>query len=102
MSRNGDWLRKKQLFAFFLVETLPMKTPLIIGISAALLIGNGCADRDIEARRTREDAEAKGRAEAARKEMDALPKAFQTPDYFKKNSATKKSDPAPESKKTNP
>ncbi len=28
-------------------------------------------------------------AEAARKEMEALPKAFQTPDYFKKN------EPAP-------
>lgn len=67
-----------------------------------VLLSAGCTDRDAEARRAREDAEAKARAEATRKEMDALPKAFQTPDYFKKNEPAKKPDPTLEPKKSNP
>ncbi len=46
-----------------------------------MLVAGGCADRE---------AEAKARAEAARKEMDALPKTFETPDYYKKNEPEKK------------
>lgn len=34
--------------------------------------------------------------------MDALPKAFQTPDYFKKNQPEKKPEPASEAKKQTP
>lgn len=60
-----------------------MKTILKVGAFATVLLAVGCADREAEARKAREDAEAKARAEAARKEMEALPKAFQTPDYFK-------------------
>lgn len=67
-----------------------------------VLLVSGCTDREAEARRVKEEAEAKARAEAARKEMDALPKTFQTPDYFKKNQPEKKSEPAPGPKKTNP
>lgn len=67
-----------------------------------VLLVSGCTDREAEARRVKEEAEAKARAEAARKEMDALPKTFQTPDYFKKNQPEKKSEPAPGTKKTNP
>jgi len=50
-----------------------------------MLVAGGCADRE---------AEAKARAEAARKEMDALPKTFQTRDYFKKNEPTPSPAPA--------
>ena len=45
-------------------------------IVLASLIHTGCADRE---------AEEKARAEAARKEMEQLPKTFSTPDYYKKN-----------------
>ena len=54
----------------------------------------GCVDREAEARRAREEAEAKARAEAARKEMNALPKAFKSPEFFKLNEPDPK--PAPE------
>lgn len=50
-----------------------------------LMVAGGCTDREAEAKRAREEAEAKARAEAARKEMEALPKAFPSRDYFKKN-----------------
>jgi hypothetical protein len=79
-----------------------MKTHLIIGISLAVLLASGCTHREAEARKAKEEAETKARAMAARKEMEALPKAFQTPDYFKKNAPEKKADPAPEPKKANP
>jgi hypothetical protein len=61
--------------------TLPLKTWLCLSL---LLLG-ACTDREAEARRAKEEAEAKARAAAARKEMDALPKTFQSRDYFKKN-----------------
>lgn len=44
------------------------------------------------------DREAQARAEAARKEMEALPKTFQTPDYFKKNEPEKKTVVSPAQK----
>jgi hypothetical protein len=75
---------------------LSMKTTLFVGVFVVgLLAATGCTDREAEARKAREDAEAKARAEAARKEMNALPKAFQTPDYFKKNEPAKTTAPAP-------
>lgn len=79
-----------------------MKTILKVGAFAAVLLAVGCADREAEARKAREDAEAKARAEAARKEMEALPKAFQTPDYFKKNEPEQKDTSAGEKQKSNP
>ena len=81
---------------------MQMKTRLLLGLLFAFSMASGCRDREAEARRAKEDADAKARAEAARKEMDALPKAFQTPDYFKKNEPEKKPTPAPEQKKPNP
>jgi len=78
-----------------------MKTKLIIGGVLMVLLAVGCTDREAEARRAKEEAEAKARAEAARKEMDALPKAFKSRDYFKKNEPEKKTDPAPEKPKAN-
>jgi hypothetical protein len=82
-------------------RTARMKTMLMVGGLCVALLASGCTDREAEARRAREAAEAKARAEAARKEMDALPKAFQTPDYFKKN-PPKKTEPAPEPKPNAP
>jgi len=72
-----------------------MKIPLVVGMSLMVLLGSGCADREAQARRAKAEAEAKARAEAARKEMEAVPKAFQTPDYFKKNQPEKKPEQAP-------
>ena len=54
----------------------------------AVLVAGGCADREAEARRVREEAEAKARAEAARKEMETLPKVFKNRDYLKKVDGT--------------
>jgi len=79
-----------------------MKTRLLVGLSVVVLLATGCRDRDAEARKVREDADAKARAEASRKEMEALPKAFQTPDYFKKNEPEKKVTPASEPTKLTP
>ena len=73
-----------------------MKAPTFTGILLiALMVTSGCVDREAESKRAKEEADAKARAEAARKEMDALPKAFQTPDYYKKNEPAKKPDPQP-------
>lgn len=55
-----------------------------------MLLSVGCSVREVEAGGSKRDREAQARAEAARKEMDALPKAFQTPDFFKKNEPEKK------------
>jgi len=67
------------------------------GVLIALLV-SGCTDRDAEVRRGREESEAKARAEAARREMETLPEAFQTPDFFKKNPPKKKPEPSAETK----
>lgn len=77
-----------------------MKTPLVIVMSLAVLLASGCVDREAEARKAKAEAEAKARAEAARKEMEAAPKAFQTPDYFKKNEPEKKPEAVSEEPKS--
>ena len=79
-----------------------MITKLISGGVLVALLTTGCTDREAEARKAKEDAEAKARAEAARKEMDALPKAFKSEPFFKLNEPEKKPEPAPPTKKTNP
>mgnify|MGYP000986520398 CR=1 FL=1 len=79
-----------------------MKTRLIFGFSLVVLLAVGCTDREAEARKAKEDADAKARAEAARKEMEALPKAFKSPQFFKLNEPEAKPVPAPENKKPNP
>ena len=67
-----------------------MKSHFIIGCGCAMLLPLGCSVREVEAEKPKRGREAQARAEAARKEMEALPKAFQTPDYFKKNEPDKK------------
>lgn len=79
-----------------------MKTHVVIGLLLAILVSTGCRDREAEARKVRDEAEAKSRAEAARKEMESAPKAFRSRDYFKKNEPDKRPDPAPTEKKANP
>lgn len=81
---------------------MPMKKIFKIGVVVTFFLAIGCTNREAEARKMREDAEAKARAEAARKEMETLPKAFQTPDYFKKNEPAKNEPPAAEEEKANP
>ena len=83
-----------------MVEKSTMKTHVTIGLSIGILLGAGCSDREAEARRAREEAEAKARAEASRKEMEAMPKAFKSRDYFKKNEPEKKIEEAPAEKKS--
>lgn len=78
-----------------------MKTKLLAGGFLVIVLVSACTDREAEARRVKEEADAKARAEAARKEMDALPKAFKSRDYFKKNEPEKKVDPAPVQPKPN-
>ena len=75
-----------------------MKAKLLAGGLFIVVLVSACTDREAEARRAKEEAEAKARAEATRKEMDALPKTFETPDYFKKNQPAKKTEP----KRTDP
>lgn len=79
-----------------------MNKPLVMVMSLAVLLVSGCVDREAEARKVKAEAEAKARAEAARKEMEAAPKAFQTPDYFKKNEPEKKPEPVSEEAKPKP
>ena len=79
-----------------------METKHLTGAVLLVLLSAGCADQEREARRTKEEAEAKVRAEAAHKEMDTLPKAFKSAPFFKLNEPEQKSDPAPAPKKANP
>ena len=67
-----------------------MKSRFIVCIACAMLLNCGCSLRDNAGETSKRDREARIRAEAARKEMEALPKAFQTPDFFKKNEPEKK------------
>ena len=60
-----------------------------------LVLGCSVPERTEKPKR---DREAQARAEAARKEMEALPKTFQTPDYFKKNEPEKKAIVSPAQK----
>jgi hypothetical protein len=70
-----------------------MKACLSLLISSGLLFSSACSDANREAKRAKEETDAKARAEAAKKEMNTLPKTFSTPDYYKKNEPAK-SQPA--------
>ncbi len=65
-----------------------MKLSVMIAAILAVLCACGCTDREAEARRAKAEAEAKARAEAARREMEALPKAFKSRPFFKLNEPT--------------
>lgn len=74
-----------------------MNVLTIVTGAVALTLVPGCADREAEARRARqkEEAEVRARAEAARKEMEALPKAFTSPPFFQRNVSGDQPEPPP-------
>lgn len=72
-----------------------LKSIALLASAALLSVLSGCFDLEAHNRRERESLEAKARAEAARKEMEILPKAFQTPDYFRVNQPAKTGDTQP-------
>ena len=77
-------------------ETAFMKTTVVVGITLVALLATACTDHEAEARKAKAEAEAKAAAAAARKEMEAVPKAFQSRDYFKKNEPEQKPEQATE------
>ncbi len=79
-----------------------MKTKLLAGGLFIVVLVSGCTDHEAEARRAKDEADAKARAEAARKEMDALPKAFKSEPFFKLNEPDNKAKTVPDPKKINP
>jgi protein involved in sex pheromone biosynthesis len=66
--------------------------PLAISLLTIALV-SACSDAKRDAEKAKEDASAKARADAAKKEMETLPKAFSTPDYYKKNEPAKTATP---------
>ncbi len=58
------------------MKTIP---PLVLMLCAAAIAG--CADRKAAEEKAREEAAAKARADAARKEMQTVPKVFR-PQYY--------------------
>ena len=75
-----------------------MNSYLIIGFSCATLLLLGCSVGEAENNKVKSDKDAQVRAEAARKEMELLPKTFRTPDYFKKNEPEQKAVVSPAKK----
>ena len=69
-----------------------MKTTLTLVLIVFATITTGCSDKTKEAEKAREDAAAKARADAAKKEMEKLPQVFQSRDIFKKNEPAKPVD----------
>lgn len=66
-----------------------MKTHhLIVALPIALLLG-ACAEKADGTKTSKEDADAKARTEALRKEMKEAPKVFTNRDIFKKNEPAK-------------
>jgi hypothetical protein len=62
--------------------------PIAISLLVTVL-ATACSEAKRDAEKTKVDASAKARADAAKKEMETLPKAFSTPDYYKKNEPAK-------------
>jgi hypothetical protein len=72
-----------------------MKTVPTFVFFLVVAVATGCTDKAKEAEKAKQDAAAKARADAAKKEMQALPTVFSTPDYFKKNPQAKSADSTP-------
>jgi len=77
-----------------------MKAPNIVICAVLLSLMAGCIDPEAHSVKVNKAKNAKARAEAARKEMETLPKAFQTPDYFRLNPPAATSDAPPSPGKT--
>lgn len=70
-----------------------MKMKPIAILLLTIVLSSACSEAKRDAERAKEDASAKARADAAKKEMETLPKVFSTPDYYKKNEPTKTATP---------
>jgi hypothetical protein len=70
-----------------------MKTFACFALGIGLLAGTGCTDKKAEAEEARQEAEAKARADAAKKEMETLPKVFRNRNYLEKNEPSKPAAP---------
>lgn len=82
----------------FAVRTyIHMNTPRLLFCVAFTALTIGCSDRDVAKKRAREEAEAKARAEAARKEMQQLPKTFRS--FYNKKLEPSDSVPSEKEKK---
>jgi hypothetical protein len=66
-----------------------MKPILTLNLFLIVTVCAGCADNRKETEQAKADAAAKARAEAAKKEMETLPKVFRSRDIFEKNEAEK-------------
>lgn len=55
-----------------------MKTIRFFLLLMIAVAASGCADKKAAEEKARQDADAKARADAARKEMETLPKVFQS------------------------
>lgn len=73
-----------------------MKPILPLILTLVIAGSSGCTDSKKEAEKAKADAAAKARAEAAKKEMEALPKVFRSRDIFEKNEPAKAPAKAPE------
>ena len=93
MLKNAGFLLEQPSNRKGVVQDL-MNIYIAVGVLLVCSSQFGCSKRDAEQDSQKAAAEAKARSEAARKEMDTLPKQFQSPDYFKKNDLKKKSESA--------
>jgi hypothetical protein len=77
-----------------------MKTTIMTILLLASLLGTGCTEKRGGVEKAKQDTAAKAHARAAKKEMETLPKVFETPDYYKKNEASKTTPPSPQKTET--
>ena len=72
-----------------------MKPKILPTIILVIIVSAGCSDSRQE-EKAKADVEAKARAEAAKKEMETLPKVFRSRDIFQKVEPAKKDSKATE------
>lgn len=66
-----------------------MKTMLMSVLILSAALGTGCTEKATKSQTADEDAQAKARADALKKEMETAPKVFSNRDIFKKNEPAK-------------
>lgn len=66
-----------------------MKTMLTSVLLTIAALATGCSEKATRTQTAEEDAQAKARAEALKKEMETAPKVFSNRDIFKKNEPAK-------------
>lgn len=71
-----------------------MKTMFTSVLILAGALATGCTEKATKTQTAEEDAQAKARADALKKEMETAPKVFSNRDIFKKNEPAKAA-PAP-------